>query len=216
MKGDLKSMKKSKVLSVLITAIFVFSSFTVAFADTNYNQWNSMANYPQDVINTGYFSSVKALIDKKIITGYEDGTFKPEKPITRAEIAVAVTKMTNRTNQVDAVKKVNKFTDLSGTNYDWARGYVNVLVDSGIIKGTSDTTFSPGKNITYSELMTFLIRTRAGAASEVEGYGTWPNNYIEYATRYNLTGDITIKDWNAQATRGDMAKLMYRMMPKSN
>lgn len=216
MKGDLKFMKKSKVLSLLIASILVFSSFTVAFADTSYSPWNSMDSYPKDVINTEYFSSVKTLIDKKIITGYEDGTFKPEKPITRAEIAVAITKMTGRVSQVEAAKTVNKFADLSSKNYDWARGSVNVLSDAGIIKGTSDTTFSPGKNITYSELMTFLIRTRAGAVSEIEGYGTWPNNYIEYAQRYNLTGNITIKDWNAQATRGDMAKLMYRMMPKNN
>lgn len=216
MKGDTKSMKKSKILSVIAATILVFSTFTVAFADTNYSSWDSYNAYPQDVMNTTYFTPVKALIDKKIVTGYPDGTFKPENLITRAEIAVAVTKMTNRTNLVEAAKSTNKFTDVSGKNYDWARGYINVLADAEIIKGKTQTTFAPSENISYIQLMTILIRTKSGAASELEQYGKWPNNYIEYIQRNNLLGDVVVKDWNSPATRGDMAKLMYRMMPKSS
>jgi len=183
-----------------------------AFADVDYSQWNSQSAYPQDVVGTPLFSAVKFLIDKKVLTGYSDGTFKPENPITRAEVAVAITKMTNRTNSLDEMAKKNIFSDLTG--YGWAKGYINAMVDSGVIKGITPTNFAPAKNISYAELITMLIRTRSGAASELEAYGSWPDNYIQYALTYNMLGDVTVTDWDAPATRGDTAKLMYRMMPK--
>jgi hypothetical protein len=59
-----------------------------------------------------------------------------------------------------------------------------------------------------------LIRTKSGAASELEAYGTWPDNYIQYAQMYGMLGDVVVTDWSAPATRGDTAKLIYRVMPK--
>lgn len=201
-----------KVLIVAATMILTVTAITgVAFADVNYDQWNSQAAYPKDVVNTPLFSSVKFLIDKKIMTGYPDGTFKPDGYITRAEIAVAVTKMTNRTSLVESMAKKNVYSDLQG--YDWAKGHINALSDAGILKGTSNTTFSPGKNISYAELITILIRTKP-AAAEYETYGKWPDNYIQYAQMYNLLGNVVVTDWYAPATRGDTAKLIYRVSPK--
>lgn len=208
----MKIMKKT--LAIMFTIALTLTSVSgIAFAD-DYDQWNSQASYPQDVVGTPYFSAVKYLIDKKVLTGYSDGTFKPRNNITRAEVAVAVTKMINRTSELDANAQKNIFSDLTG--YDWAKGYINTMVDAGVIKGITATSFEPGKNISYAELITMLIRTKSGAASELETYGTWPNNYIQYAQMYNLLGDITITDWYAPATRGDTARLMYRIMPKAN
>ncbi|WP_027400299.1 S-layer homology domain-containing protein [Anaerovorax odorimutans] len=209
-------MIKKKLLSTVLAVSLVFASGAVAFADIDYNQWNSQAAYPQDVVNTELFTPVKKLIDKKIITGYPDGTFKPEKLVTRAQIAVALTKMTNREKDAETAKNKNKFTDLNTASYDWARGSVNVLSDKGIIKGTTETTYSPDKNISYAELITLLIRSKNSDVSQIENMGSWPDNYIKYANMYNLMGDVYVTDWSAPATRGDMAKLMYRFMPKSS
>lgn len=198
------------VLTVILT---VLSVSTVAFAaDIDYNQWNSQSGYPQDVVGTPLFTSVKYLIDKKILTGYPDGTFKPDNTITRAEIAVMLAKATNRTSALEAMAQKNTFTDLSG--YDWAKGYINAAVDGGIFKGVSATSYAPGKNISYAELITALVRMNPGAASIVETSGTWPQNYIQYVEMYNYMGDVAVTDWNAPATRGDTAKLIYRFMPK--
>jgi hypothetical protein len=106
----------------------------------------------------------------------------------------------------------NTFADLSG--YDWAKGYINAAVDAGIFKGVSATSYAPGKNISYAELVTALVRMNPGAASVVESSGTWPTNYIQYVEMYNYMGDVSVTDWNAPATRGDTAKLIYRFMPK--
>lgn len=206
--------RNKKAFAVVLTLTLMLASTTgTGFAEVDYSQWDSQSTYPADVVNTQLFTPVKFLIDKKIITGYPDGSFKPENPITRAEIAVAITKLTNRTNNVAAMESINKFKDLSG--YGGAKGYINTLADANIIKGTSQTTFSPGENISYAELITMLIRTKSGASYEVENMGNWPDNYIQYANMYNMLGDVVIKDWSASASRGDMAKLMYRITPKS-
>lgn len=193
-----------KIITLIMAAVLIFSSSAVVFADTT---------YPSDTMNTPLQIPVNFLIDKKVLTGYPDGTFKPDNSITRAEIAVAVAKMTNRTSDLEAMTKKNIFTDLSG--YDWAKGYINALNDVGILKGKTSTTFAPASNITYAELITILVRTNPGAASEIEGVGTWPDNYIQYVQMYNMLGNVSITDWNAPATRGDTAKLMYRFTPKN-
>ena len=208
-------MKKSKRVAALILTVIltIVSASGIVFADIDYNQWNSQSSYPSDVVGTQLFASVKYLIDHKILTGYSDGTFKPENPITRAEIAVAVAKATNRINNLEAMANKNTFSDLSG--YTWANGYINALVDAGIVKGVSSTSYAPGKNISYAELITILVRMNSSAASVVDSSGTWPNNYIQYVEMYNYLGDVTVTDWNAAATRGDTAKLIYRFLPKT-
>jgi len=195
----------SKTAAVILTLTLLLGSFTTVFADTT--------TYPSDVMNTPLITPVKYLIDKKVLSGYPDGTFKPDNLITRAEIAVAVAKMTNRANDLEAMAKKNVFTDLTG--YDWAKGHINALVDVGILKGKTATTYAPGSNISYAELITILVRTNSSAATELEAQGNWPNNYIQYVQMYNLLGNVVVTDWNAPATRGDTATLMYRLMPKS-
>jgi hypothetical protein len=202
---------KAVILTIVLTAA---SASGAVFADVDYSEWDSQTGYPPDVVNTQLYAPVKTMIDKKIMTGYPDGTFKPDNPITRAEIAAALTRMTNRTDELDAAVNDNKFSDLAG--HDWAKGYINVMADAGIVKGITASTFEPGKNISYAELITMLIRTKSGAASEIEAYGTWPSNYIQYAQIYNLLGDVTVADWTAPAPRGDVAKLIYRFLPKDS
>lgn len=208
-------MKRSRKIVVIAVAVMLtlLSSTGAAFADIDYSQWNSKSTYPQDIVNTPLLPVVKALLDKKIITGYPDGTFKPENNITRAEVAVILTKMTNRTNEVGSAESGNRFSDLAG--YGWAKGYINVMANTGIVKGITSSTFGPAKNINYAELITMIIRTKGGVSTELEAQGNWPNNYIQYAQMYNMLGDVAVSNWMAPVNRGDVAKLIYRNMPKT-
>lgn len=207
---------KRRIGALVVALVLAVTSMTgVVFAtgEIDYSQWNTNSTYPSDVENTPYAAAVKTLMNKKIMTGYPDGTFKPENLISRAEIAVAVTKMVNRTGEVEEKAKLDLFTDLDG--YVWAEGYINTLAKAGIVKGMTETTYAPAKNVSYAELITLLIRTKGGAASELDAMSNWPNNYIQYAQTYNMLGDTVITDWNAPATRGNTAKIMYRFVPKN-
>lgn len=200
-----------KIAAFVLSAVMVMSGGVVAFANTG--SWDSGSIYPKDVINTVHMTPVKFLMDKKIITGDEDGLFHPEKNITRAEFAVMMAKATNNLNDLENMKKKNIFTDLAG--YDWAKGYINACSNAKLMTGTAADKFSPGKEVTYAEVITILIRSKNPSAVN---YGTWPDNYIQYA-QMNLSsmiGDRNITDWSAPANRGDVVMMLYRSMPKSS
>ena len=97
--------------------------------------------------STPYATAIDVLDALKVFIGYEeDGTFRPDGQLNRAEAAVLVYRIA--TGDVDGKYVENytymansKFNDLDG--YGWAAGYINYCQNAEIVKGTSATTFSP-------------------------------------------------------------------------
>ena len=191
-------------LTVVLAVTLMFSCSAYALDDFSY--WDSRSPYPEDTMGTKYHSSVKALIDAGVITGDTDGLFHPEKPITRAEFATIIARATHQKNLENASEY---FTDLDG--YGWAAPFINRCYEQHWIRGVGGTLFAPGKDVTYAEAITVLIRVQRGGQRE-ELYGKWPDVYIEYADMYNLTGTVDIANWNAPAQKGDIAILTNRMI----
>ena len=77
-----------------------------------------------------------------------------------------------------------------------------------------DGTFAPDGNVTYAQVIAIIVRSKGVTDAEMSAYGKWPDNYAKYATMYNMTGDVTVSDWDAPASRGDVAKILYRNLPK--
>nr|WP_315023577.1 S-layer homology domain-containing protein [uncultured Aminipila sp.] len=206
-------MIKKKIVVLALSAVMVMCSGVSAFAIVDYGSWNSGNIYPQDVMNTELLTPVKFLIDKKIVTGDQDGLFHPEKNITRAEFATMMAKATNNINELDVVAKKTYYNDLNG--YDWAKGYINACSKANLIQGVGEQKFAPGKEVNYAEVITIIIRSKNASAVTT---GTWPDNYIQYAqTNMNsMIGDRNITNWLAPATKGDVATMLYRSMPKSS
>jgi hypothetical protein len=174
-------------------------------ADIDYSSWDTKPTYPPDVQNTQYFSAVKALMDAQAITGDTDGLFHPDKAITRAEFASIVVRAGHQQNlESDAAY----FSDLDG--YGWAREYINRAYENDWIKGVGGGRFAPGKNVTYAEVMTVLIRVERKQSEDLAG--RWPDVYIQYADMYNLTGNVNIHNWSAPAPKGDVAILVNRII----
>ncbi|MBK5247305.1 MAG: S-layer homology domain-containing protein [Peptostreptococcaceae bacterium] len=201
-------MKRKIGIGILVLTLCI-SSFALAFADINYNEWNSQSVYPKDVVNTKYFTSVKALTDKKVITGDITGLYYPEKSITRAEFSVMMAKATYHVSDLTAMANLNVFNDLTG--YTWAKPYINAIYQAGIIKGVGNSNFAPGNNVSYIEVIAMIMRSK-NMTTEIDAYGVWPDNYIFYSQLSNMTGQVTVTDWNAPATKGDVALIMYRNM----
>lgn len=106
----------------------------VSFSDVNASAW--------------YYVAVGALASKGIITGYEDGSFKPEGAITRAEFAAIASRFENLT------KSEKTFSDVSESH--WAYKMINSAATKGWINGYSDGTFRPENNITRAEVVTVV------------------------------------------------------------
>lgn len=205
-------MRKKRFAALVIGMAMALSSAVTAFADIDTSSWSSNGIYPQDVMNTEYLTPVKFLMDKKILSGYEDGLFHAEKPITRAEFAKMMAIATNNTAELSVMETKDYFNDLAGST--WAKGYINCCVKAGLMNGRGNDTFAPTGDVTYAEAITVMIRSKDASAVN---YGTWPNNYIQYAEMYmnSVIADRNIKDWNAPAERGDIAMMLYRILPKN-
>ena len=110
----------------------------------------SRTNDYTDVSRTDWFNNaISTLSNAGIVTGYADGTFRPDQPITRGEMAKIIA---NFARLGGATKS---FTDLSG---HWAKSYVELAAGNGWIAGYPDGTFGPDRKITRAETVTMINR----------------------------------------------------------
>jgi len=89
-----------------------------------------------------------------LINGYDDGTFRPNKPITRAEIVVMAVRALKLAN--DTSKATFFFVDDKEIP-SWAKSAVSQSVVAGIIKGKNGNRFAPADQSTRAEAVTILI-----------------------------------------------------------
>lgn len=116
----------------------------------------------RDVKKKSWYSGyVGWAVENGIVSGYEDGTFRPDNSILRQEAAALISRyMSYRGVIFDWNKEVpGAFADAKKIP-SWASNNIEELVKSGIIVGDSQGNFSPKKNITRAEAATILMRLR--------------------------------------------------------
>lgn len=96
---------------------------------------------------------IQTAVDNKIITGYEDNTFRASKNLTREEMIVLIIKASGI--EVGTGPKVPAFTDAEEIG-SWALDFVAKSVELDIVAGYSDNTFKPKRNVTRAETFTVL------------------------------------------------------------
>ncbi|MFI8577884.1 S-layer homology domain-containing protein [Rossellomorea aquimaris] len=99
-----------------------------------------------------FFDEITYLSDQEIINGFNDGTFAPSKPVTRAAAAA----MIGRAMGLDGEQRATAFKDVGQSNF--ASGYIQSAVEDNIISGYTDGTYKPGKVVTRGEMAIFLAR----------------------------------------------------------
>ena len=187
-----------RVLSLILAVSMVMSMFTFSFAGTTL----------KDVDGTEYQAAVEALVELGIVNGYEDGTYRPEQNVSRAEMAKLLVVAAGLEPAAKLVEGATKFADVNG---GWASGYVNVASEYGYVMGYPDGTFRPDETVSYAEAATMALRV-LGYKSVVEAKGTWPTNYIAKAEDLELLEDITYASYNDGAARGNVAILIWNML----
>jgi len=138
-------------------ATMFYRLLTTERRDEIFTAKNSYSDVPASAWCNKAVSSMTA---GKYILGYRDGTFGPDRDITRAEfVSIAVRFM-------DAKEGTVKFTDVPA-NY-WAHDAISTAVAYGWIDGYSDGTFRPGQPITRAEVMK-IINTMLGRGTDAKG-----------------------------------------------
>jgi hypothetical protein len=137
---------ESAFLKLAVIALLVVGMAGSSLATLNIEA----AAEPTDIRDCWAEDAIVALIGEGIITGYPDGTFKPENPVTRAEFS----KMVARAFAVRAAGEPT-FSDIKD---NWAKTYIAALTEAGIVSGFPDGTFRPSKDISRAEMTQILIR----------------------------------------------------------
>lgn len=163
---------------------------------------------------------VDALVKAGLVQGYPDGTLGLEKPITRGEISVILTRL--KAANIESSGKVI-FKDVPKSH--WAFDYVNkacqIKNSQGIpaIVGYPDGRFKPSKNISYGEILKILVAaTKDDLTSDDVKNSTWPVSWILWGGEMGLFGfdaglDIIYPD--EPATRQDVFVMIYNAMEDS-
>jgi len=107
------------------------------FSDISYNSWYALA--------------VNYLASRNIVFGFPDGTFRPNQPITRAELTAAMSRFFYVTDT-----GANNFSDVPPNH--WATPYINIAHNKGWIIGFPDGTFRPDNVMTRAEAVTIINR----------------------------------------------------------
>ena len=128
-------------------ATIFFRLLTDDVRDENLTKTN---RYSDVAATSWYNTAVSTLSSMGIITGYPDGTFRPNAAITRAEFAAIAARFDN-----DGDKTAAKFSDIAT---HWARDEISIAYNNGWITGYPDGTFGPQRDITRAETMTLVNR----------------------------------------------------------
>ena len=155
-----------------ITRAEVATIFFRLLTDESRNEYWSQTNPYSDVSADDWFNNaVSTLTNAGVLDGYEDGTFKPNGNITRAEFATITARFFEATYDGE-----NLFPDIEG---HWAQDYINEAANAGIVDGYEDGTFRPQQYITRAEAVTMVNRTierHPDADHLLDDMITWPDN----------------------------------------
>ena len=159
-------MKKNKFISMILVFAVVFG-ITPAFAA-----------YTDIDEETGYSEAAYRLSDLGILSGYEDGTFRPYESVTRAQVAKMIVCVMDKEDTAKTRGYSSRFYDVADGH--WAVPYINYAAQNGILKGYADGSFGPEREVTYAELSAILLRMLKYSEEDL-GY-EWPGNYTSKAT----------------------------------
>ena len=187
-------MKNLKKVIALI-AVLALTLSTVALG----------ATYTDVAEDSAYSVAVESLSKLGIVTGYEDGTYGPEKAVTRAEMAALIARIQGYEETASA-QTATVFADVPASH--WASGYVAAASNMGIVNGYGDGTFGPEDSVKYEQAVTMIMRT-LGYEPFAAANGGYPTGYLAAAQRYGLTKNVSNAVSGTDANRGTIAQLLY-------
>src|SRR5665648_37955 len=133
------NITRAEFITLVNRAFEYTNTAPISFTDVNQNAW--------------YASAIGVAVEAGYISGYPDGTMKPENPISRVEAATIIMKI----NKLEAnLSAANTFTDAASLT--WSKGAVGAVFAAGLMIGYPDGSFGPQKLIKRGEATVALDR----------------------------------------------------------
>lgn len=131
------------------------------------------------------FASVERAAELGLVTGYSDGTFRPDAPVTRAQFVLMLWRMCGK----PAAAKAASFADASA---DWYQDALSWAVEKGYVNGLSDTRFGPDAPITRQQAMAILFRLNGGqSGTELTLTGIYEQTFADSTAIASWAKDAT-------------------------
>lgn len=179
---------------------------------------------PYDVSGHWSETEIRYMVDKGYMSGYSDGTFKPDRDLTRAEFATMIVSVLNPSQKTEYANR--NFTDI---NNHWAKNNILKAARAGYIAGYTDGTFKPEEKVTKLQALVAMsngLSLSGGNVSNLSNYyndsstiASWARQAIANATVNKLVLNYPDKKYlnpNKNATRAEVTSILYRALVKQN
>ena len=177
-----------KVVSLVLVLVMVFAMGASAMAAFT------------DAADINFVDEVNLLTALGVLSGYPDGSFQPQGPVTRAEFAKMLFMV--KLGHLDSAGFVNAattFTDLEAAA--WAKGFIKYLNSVGVVAGKSATSFDPNGQVTGYEAVKMLLVALGYKADQAGLVGeNWKLNTLGLGQDRGILDGYN-KDFDAPATR---------------
>lgn len=127
-----------------------------SFGNTN----TAVINFSDVKVTDWFYGEIGRAMAAFYITGYEDGTFRPEAQVSRQEAAVMVARLL----QLSATPSTIAFIDMAEFPV-WSSGHIGAVVTKGVMSGYPDMTFQPNKALSRAEAVILLDGALAARAA---------------------------------------------------
>ncbi|HEY9747429.1 MAG TPA: S-layer homology domain-containing protein [Allocoleopsis sp.] len=166
---------------------------------------------------------IETLADENIITGFPDGTYKPNQPVTRAQFAAIVRKAFNKA----PIRSSRGFTDVS-SNY-WAASAIDAAYETGFLSGYPNNQFRPDEQIPRVQVLVSLssgltlkadqaTANTLGVYADARQIPSYATEGVAAATEDNIVvnyPNVSYLNPNDVATRAEVAAFVYQALVKS-
>ena len=201
----------SMLVSILLTGVVVSAKEELPFTDVAKGDW--------------YYEAVESVYASGIMTGKTATTFDPKANMSRAEFVTVLSRIAAVNAATVGYADSLKFDD---TDPDaWYADAAGWAVDAGLTKGTSDTTFSPTRQITRQEMAVLIVRfvdylgekvpdnAKVEKFADADKIADWAKADIETMRKYGLIAGDQNGNFNplGNADRASVATIVMRLMP---
>lgn len=218
-----------KIISLVLALVMVLGTFTSVFAEA------AKADAKKEEVKktetkkakagekvekvVGKDNKIQYVIDKKLVEGYEDGTYGLDKNIKRSEI----TRLLVLANGNEELAKrlqgsMRVYSDVDAKH--WANGVITVgtTVPSdangiAMLAGYPDGSFKPEKDVTYAELAKMLVvLTKEDLTADMVKNAKWASDWMTWATQLGILNDVDVADSDKAANRADAFTMVYNAL----
>lgn len=181
--------------------------------ETYYSEWFDIVDPNsgfKDVPKShDYYEAIMFLRDKEVVGGYEDGTYQPDRTVSRVEAAKFIVKAAG-INLKSFTGDVDDFPFPDVIENGWYLNYVLTLQEHGVIKGNADGTLKPDKTVNKAEFFKMLFIAMDEDVEAATGDDAWYVPYMEKAEDMRLVSKNA--DPGQDMTRGEVAQAMWVLM----